>query len=250
MGERRSVPTLAPAPERPWPRRLKTKWFQERTDRNLKPTLLSVNGLAQVPLAGVEPQVVRQMAAPAQTRTPITHRGSESLLQCGLHFRTQTSAFSGFMLRTFQARSAARLRQSASRVNQSRTSPARPARPRYPSQVACACALRCFKRTSKGSIRASRARDCASSRSFSWRISPISRALRASATITSCPKSLSKRLIRGECVPLSIANRLRGAREGGSESSRFFCFIVEQGSSLPVAEWPLSPCLHSHWKRC
>jgi hypothetical protein len=33
---------------------------------------------------------------------------------------------------------------------------------------------------------------------------------RAFATITSCPKSLSKRLIQGECVPISSAIRLRG----------------------------------------
>jgi hypothetical protein len=41
------------------------------------------------------------------------------------------------------------------------------------------------------------------------RLSPISRTLRAFATITSCPKSLSKRLTQGECVPISSAIRLR-----------------------------------------
>jgi Zn-dependent protease len=38
----------------------------------------------------------------------------------------------------------------------------------------------------------------------------INRTLRAFATITSCPNSLSKRLIQGECVPISSAIRLRG----------------------------------------
>ena len=36
------------------------------------------------------------------------------------------------------------------------------------------------------------------------------RTLRALATITSCPNALSKRLIQGECVPISSAIRLRG----------------------------------------
>jgi hypothetical protein len=39
---------------------------------------------------------------------------------------------------------------------------------------------------------------------------PISRTLRACLTITSCPNLLSKRLIQGECVPISSAIRLRG----------------------------------------
>src|SRR5262249_18864339 len=51
---------------------------------------------------------------------------------------------------------------------------------------------------------------CASSRSSFFRLSPISRTLRAFATITSCPNSRSKRLIQGECVPISSATRLRG----------------------------------------
>ena len=40
------------------------------------------------------------------------------------------------------------------------------------------------------------------------RLSPISRTLRALATITSCPHWRSKRLIQGECVPISSAIRL------------------------------------------
>jgi hypothetical protein len=42
------------------------------------------------------------------------------------------------------------------------------------------------------------------------RLSAISRTLRAFATITSCPNSLNRRLIQGECVPISSAMRLRG----------------------------------------
>src|SRR5579863_4474675 len=57
---------------------------------------------------------------------------------------------------------------------------------------------------------ASRAKACASSRSSFFRLSPISRTLRAWATITSCPNSLRSRLIQGECVPVSNAIRLRG----------------------------------------
>src|SRR5215469_2047380 len=38
----------------------------------------------------------------------------------------------------------------------------------------------------------------------------LDRTLRAFATITSCPNSLSKRLIQGGCVPISSAIRLRG----------------------------------------
>src|SRR4029077_11658209 len=57
----------------------------------------------------------------------------------------------------------------------------------------------------------SRARVRASSRSSFLRLSPISRTLRAFATTTSCPNSLSKRLIQGECVPISSAIRLCGS---------------------------------------
>jgi hypothetical protein len=50
----------------------------------------------------------------------------------------------------------------------------------------------------------------ASSRSSLRRLSPIKRTLRACATITSCPNSLSSRLTHGECIPVSRAIRLRG----------------------------------------
>ena len=95
------------------------------------------------------------------------------------------------------------------------TSPVRartsPARARINVRSACACALRCFTGYSNsGSIRANRASVCASRRSSFLRLSPISRTLRAFATITSCPNSLSIRLIQGECVPISSAMRLRG----------------------------------------
>jgi hypothetical protein len=78
-----------------------------------------------------------------------------------------------------------------------------PARARIVMRSACACTLRCFTGYSNsGSILASRARVCASSRSSFLRLSPISRTLRAFATTTSCPNSLSRRLIQGECVPI------------------------------------------------
>jgi hypothetical protein len=60
--------------------RLRTKWFQERTGRTPN-RRCSVSMAWPRSHSQVEPQVVRQMAAPAQTRTPITHRGSESLLE-------------------------------------------------------------------------------------------------------------------------------------------------------------------------
>ena len=47
-------------------------------------------------------------------------------------------------------------------------------------------------------------------RSSLRRLSPIKRTLRACATITSCPNSLSARLTHGECIPVSSAIRLRG----------------------------------------
>jgi len=50
----------------------------------------------------------------------------------------------------------------------------------------------------------------ASRRSSFFRLSPIKRTLRACATITSCPNSLSSRLTHGECIPVSSAIRLRG----------------------------------------
>jgi len=55
------------------------------------------------------------------------------------------------------------------------------------------------------------------------RLSPISRTLRAFATITSCPSSLSKRLIQGECVPISSAIRLRGSAPKTSRNA--FAFV-------------------------
>ncbi len=59
-------------------------------------------------------------------------------------------------------------------------------------------------------MRANRASVLASSRSSFLRLSPIKRTLRACATITSCPNSLSSRLTHGECMPVSSAIRLRG----------------------------------------
>ena len=80
-----------------------------------------------------------------------------------------------------------------------------------PVRSACALALRCFTGDSnQGTIRASRASVCASSRSSFFRLSPIRRTLRAWATIASCPNSASSRLTQGECIPVSSATRLRG----------------------------------------
>src|SRR5690348_3146449 len=135
--------------------------------------------------------------------------GSSARCSSGL----KPSAFSGFMLRTLQPRNRspkllAKLRTVLTSPVRARTSPARA---RIIIRSACACALRCFTGYSNsGSIRASRAKVCASSRSSFLRLSPISRTLRAFATITSCPHCLSKRLIQGECVPISSAIRLRG----------------------------------------
>jgi len=42
------------------------------------------------------------------------------------------------------------------------------------------------------------------------RLSPISRTLRACATVTFVPNSLNRRLIQYECLPVSSAMRLRG----------------------------------------
>jgi hypothetical protein len=68
--------------------------------------------------------------------------------------------------------------------------------------------------------RANRASVCASSRSSFLRLSPISRTLRAFATITSCLNWLSKRLIQGECVPMSSAIRLRGIAQDFAQRFR------------------------------
>src|SRR5580693_4050724 len=95
---------------------------------------------------------------------------------------------------------------------------------------ACACALRCFTGYSNsGSILANRASVCASSRSSFLRLSPISRTLRAFATITACPNSLSKRLIQGECVPISSAIRQRGISPKTSRNA--FAFVRTLRSS-------------------
>src|SRR5208283_1037124 len=76
---------------------------------------------------------------------------------------------------------------------------------------------------------------CASSRSSFLRLSPISRTLRAFATITSCPNSLSKRLIQGECVPISSAIRLRSI---APKTSRNAFALVETRCSRCI--WPAS----------
>src|SRR5215472_3963005 len=87
---------------------------------------------------------------------------------------------------------------------------------------ACARALRCWIGPSNsGSIRASRAKVRASSRSSFFRLSPIKRTLRACATITSCPNSFTNRLIHGECVPVSSATLLCGIAPNTSLTAFF-----------------------------
>src|SRR5262249_15959843 len=67
------------------------------------------------------------------------------------------------------------------------------------------------------------------------RLSPIRRTLRAFATITSCPNSLSKRLIQGEWVPISSAIRLRGMAPNTSRKA--FAVVRTRCSSCM---WPAS----------
>src|SRR6478672_10863315 len=135
--------------------------------------------------------------------------GSRARCSSGL----KPSAFSASMLRTLQPRNLSPYDFASPRA--ALTNPVRVrtrlARARIIIRSACACALRCFTGyNNSGSIRASRASVCASSRSSFLRLSPINRTLRALATITSCPNSPNKRLIHGECVPISSAIRLRG----------------------------------------
>ncbi len=70
-------------------------------------------------------------------------------------------------------------------------------------------------------------------------IAPISRTLRALATITSCPSSLSKRLIQGECVPVSSAMRLRGMAP--KISCKVFAVVRTRRSNCI---WPASSNTH------
>src|SRR6476659_8738403 len=148
------------------------------------------------------------------------------------------SAFSASMLRTLQPRNLSPYDFASPRA--ALTNPVRVrtrlARARIIIRSACACALRCFTGyNNSGSIRASRASVCASSRSSFLRLCPISRTLRALATITSCPNSLSRRLIQGECVPISSAIRLRGI--GPKTSCNTFAFVRTHCSSCT---WPAS----------
>src|SRR5215470_1626698 len=139
--------------------------------------------------------------------------GRQQRLQSPLQLRTQILGF--LRIHVAYVATAQAFAVALGRPRAVFTSPVRartsPARARIIIRSACACALRCFTGYSNwGSIRASRAKVCASSRSSFLRLSPISLTLRAFATITSCPNCLSKRLIQGECVPISSAIRLRG----------------------------------------
>src|SRR5260370_941516 len=110
---------------------------------------------------------------------------------------------------------------------------------------ACAFALRCFTGHSNcGSIRANRASVRASSRSSFFRLSPIKRTLRACATITSCPNSLSTRLTQGECIPVSNAMRQRGI---APNTSRTAFGVVPSFCSCSTS--PTSSIRHYHLDR-
>jgi hypothetical protein len=69
-------------------------------------------------------------------------------------------------------------------------------------------------------------------RSVFFRLSPISRTLRACATITSCPSSLNTRLTHGECIPVSNAIRHCGVP---SNASRIAFGVVLTFSSTSTA---------------
>src|SRR5438309_6649209 len=148
------------------------------------------------------------------------------------------SAFSGLILRTLHPRSRspddlASPRAVFTSAVRARTNPARA---RISVRSACAFALRCFTGDSNcGSILASRARVCASRRSSFFRLSPIRRTLRACATITSCPSSLSRRLTHGECMPVSSAIRLRGIPPNTSRRALGVVLSRCSSSTLPAS---------------
>ena len=147
------------------------------------------------------------------------------------------SAFSGFMLRALQACSRSPQHFAVPRALFTKPVRAgtRPARARIIIRSTCACALRCFTgHSNAGSIRANRASVCASSRSSFLRLSPISRTLRAFATITSCPNSVSKRLIQGEKELKSLSARHN--RHGGA-------ITILRRSSIALSSSPASSAL-------
>src|SRR5579871_913740 len=139
--------------------------------------------------------------------------GRQQRLQCPLQLRTEPLRFLRIHIAYIAAAQAfaVALGQPACRVDQSGARSHQPGAPPNHHQIRLRlCAAMLHRIRNFGSMRASRASVCASSRSSFLRLSPISRTLRALATITSCPNSLSKRLIQGECVPISSAIRLRG----------------------------------------
>jgi hypothetical protein len=109
-------------------------------------------------------------------------------------------------------------------------------RARITVRSACAFALRCFTGHSNwGSIRASRARVCASRQSSFFRLSAINRTLRACATITSCPTSRSRRPTHGECIPVSNATRLCGIPANTSRRALGVVLTRRSNSTLPAS---------------
>jgi hypothetical protein len=64
--------------------------------------------------------------------------------------------------------------------------------------------------------------------------SPINRTLCACATITSCPNSVSIRLIHGECIPVSSAMRQRAAPQTRPGRPSASCSVSAPGQSSPL----------------
>jgi hypothetical protein len=86
VGERRSVRTVAQQQPNDRSRScVKTKSSQEEERQKPKPSSGDcVNRLAQVPLSRAEPQGAKQMAAPAEPRTPNMHRAKRiAPRECG-----------------------------------------------------------------------------------------------------------------------------------------------------------------------
>ena len=74
---------------------------------------------------------------------------------------------------------------------------------------------------------------------------PINRTLRALATITSCPNSLSKRLIQGECVPISSATRPRGRPPNVACRAFTVVAILCSNTTAPLSSRTQYPLLRS-----
>src|SRR5215813_11087913 len=139
--------------------------------------------------------------------------GRQQRLQSPLQLRTQILGFLRIhvaYVATAQAFAVA-LGQPARRVHQPRSRPHQPGTRTDHHQIRLRLRAAMLHRVQQLRIDPGQPRQCLRIRRSSFlRLSPISRTLRAFATITSCPNLLSKRLIQGECVPISSAMRLPG----------------------------------------